>query len=115
MNEQHYSHKKAWNGKAIADLLHSGASGTKSRRGNIRTAEVVDYNTDGDVDSSHAALADDQRASIVFGVAHLRHDREERRCTGVGEDNRGHSSYGFTECGIGNNLVVRYPDSLFRG
>lgn len=97
MNEQHYTDQKAGNGKAIADLLHSGTGGTKSRRGNIRTAEVVDYHTDGNVDSSHATLTDYQGASIVSGVAHLRYDREECGCTGVGENNRGHGSDGLTK------------------
>lgn len=86
MNEQHDTDQKAGNGKAIADLLHSCTGGTKSRRGNIRTTEVVDYNTDSNVDSRHGALADYQGASIVFGVAHLRYDREESRRTGEGEN-----------------------------
>ena len=115
MNKQHDTDQKAGNGKAITDLLHGGTGGTKSRRGNIRTAEVVDYHTDSNVDSRHAALADYQGASIVFGVTHLRYDREESRCTGVGEDNRGHGSDGLTKRGIGDDLVVRYPGSLLRG
>lgn len=115
MNEQHHSNQKTWNGKAIADLLHRIAGGAKSRRGNIRAAVVVDYNADGNVDSRHAALADDQRASIVFGVAHFRYNREECRCASVGEDNRAHGTDGFTEFGTGNDLVVRYPDPLLWG
>jgi hypothetical protein len=115
MDKEHHSDQQTGNGKAITDFLHSHTSGTKSRRGNIRTAEVVDDNSDGNVDSGHSALADDQRASIVFRVAHLRHNGEECRCTGVGEDHRGHGGDGFTESGIGDELVVGYPDSLLRG
>ena len=114
MNKQHHSDQKAGNGKAITDLLHSRTSGAKSRRGNVRTAEVVDDNTNGNVNGGHSALADDQRASIVLRVAHLRDNGEEGRCTGVGEDHRGHGGDGFAERGIGNDLVVRYPDSLLR-
>lgn len=97
MNEQHDTDQKAGNGKAITDLLHRGTGGTKSRRGNIRTAEVVDHHTDSNVDSRHDTLADYQGASIVFRVAHLRHNREESRCTGVGENKRGHGGDGLTK------------------
>lgn len=88
VDEEQCAHNQTRQRKAVADLLHDRTSRAESRRGDVRTAVVVDDNADGEIEASHDRLAEHQGAVIVAWVAHLRGDREERRGAGIGEDNR---------------------------
>jgi hypothetical protein len=57
VNVQDLGDKKTGKNQAIADLLHENTSRSKSRRSHIRTAEVVDNDSDNDVNNSSGSLA----------------------------------------------------------
>ena len=115
MNEEHRSDQKSWNGKPIADLFHSRTSRTKSRRCNIRATEVINSTTNSDVYSSHGALTDKQRPSVVTGLAHLRNDCKETRGSSIGKNERRYSRNSFGERRVSHNLKVRYPGAFLGG
>lgn len=101
-------------GKPVRDLLHQGARGPKSRRGDIGTTVVVDDDSDGDVDDGHQRLADDEGSCVVARLAHLGHDGEEGRCAGVSEDQRRQGGGGGGEAWVLDELVIGDEDALLR-
>ena len=88
VHEQSCTDEQTRQSNAVADLLHEVAGRAKSRRGNVGSAKVVNHAADGDVDSGHSSLADDEGAGVVTGLAHLRDDVEEGWGSGVREHNR---------------------------
>lgn len=74
VNIQDLGHKKTWKHQAVADLLHENASRSKSRRSHIRTAVVVDNDSDDDINDGGGSLADQNGSGVESGVLHLRCD-----------------------------------------
>lgn len=99
-------------GKPVRDLLHHRARRSKSRRGDIGTTVVVDDNADGDIDSRHQRLADDEGSGVVARLAHLGNDGEEGRCAGVSEDQRRQGGGGGGEAWVLDELVIGDEDAL---
>ena len=71
MNVQDLGDKKTRKNQAVADFLHENTSRSKSRRSHIRTAIVVDNDSDDDVDNGGSSLADQNRAGVESWVLHL--------------------------------------------
>lgn len=68
---QDLGHKKTRKNQSIANFLHENTSRSKSRRSHIRTAIVVDDDTDDDVNDGSGSLADQNRAGVKARVLHL--------------------------------------------
>lgn len=98
--------------EAVTDALEKRASRSKSRRCHVGATEVVNHDTDDDIDSGHRTLADVHGFVVVPGVAHLRHDGKEGGCTSVGEDKGVESGHCLDECGVSNQLVIRNERSI---
>lgn len=86
MNEEQRADQQAREGKSVADLLHDWSSGAKSRGRNVGTAVVVDHNANGNVETSHHGLAEEQGSVVMAGVPHLRRNGEECRRAGICKD-----------------------------
>lgn len=86
----------------------------QGRRGDIRTAVVIDNNSDCDIDRRHGRLAQDQRSSIETRVSHLRLDVEVGGNAAEGKDKRRHGGHGGRKVGGVGELKVRHPDALLR-
>jgi hypothetical protein len=76
VNVQDLGDKKTRKNQAVADFLHENTSRSESRRSHIRTAEVVDNDSDDDVNHGGGSLADQNGAGVKPGVLHLRCDRK---------------------------------------
>lgn len=109
MDNQSGGNNQTGEGKTVADSLHGRTGGAKSRRGDVRTAEVVNDASNGNVGGSHAALADDQSAGVVARVAHLRDDGEEGWGAGEGKDESRERRGSLGKSRAPDNLVVRGP------
>lgn len=106
MDNKHSRDHQPRQRKAIRNLLDQHTSRTQRRRRNKRSTVVVDHRPDHNVDTGNAALAEEQRASIVSRVPHFGHDREEGRGAAVGEDQGRHGRDGLRERRVAEELVV---------
>ncbi len=113
MDGEGRGHGQPRKSQPVRNLLHEHARGSKSRRGNVGSAEVVDHAPDGGICRSHAGLTNKQRPGILAWVAHLRDNIEESRSPSVGKDERGNSRYSggkrrlFKELEVGGPRAVR--------
>lgn len=115
MNEDGARDNEAGKSKAVRDLLDGRTGRAKSGRGNVRTAEVVDNDTDDNVDNGDDTLADHDGAGVVTGLSHLRGDGEKAGGTSVGEDEGADGSDGVFKGGGVGELVVGDPDLSISG
>lgn len=99
--------------KAIANLLDCHASRPQDRRRDVRPAIVVHDDANSDINSRNACLTDKHSLSIVPRLAHLRHNREESRCTCIGERECRNCLDGRCERWVVDDFVVRDPDECF--
>lgn len=100
--------------QAVADLLHGDACRAEGRGGHVGATEVVDDDANGDVGDGHDALADEERAGVVPGVAHLGDNGEEGGRAGEGEDQSRQRRRALGEGRVADDLVVRDPDAALR-
>jgi hypothetical protein len=73
---QDLGHEKARKDQAVANFLHENTSRPKGRRSHIRTAVVIDNDTNDDVDNGGGPLADQDGSGVEARVLHLGCDRE---------------------------------------
>jgi hypothetical protein len=109
VNEQRCADNETRQRKSVADLLHQDTCRTEGRRCDVGAAEVVDNNTNSNVDGGHDALAVDKRLGVVAGFAHLRHNVEEGRCTSVCEDDGRNCCESIGGLGAAEKVVIRLP------
>ena len=114
VNVQDLSHEKTGKDQAVADFLHENTSRSKSRRSHIRTAVVVDNDSDNDVNNRGGSLADQNRACVETRVLHLRCDGKIGWNASVTENQRCHSRHGLGKGRRAHDLPVRGPGTLGR-
>ena len=112
MNVQDLSHEKTWKDQAVADFLHENTSRSKSRRSHIRTAVVVDNDSDDDVNNCSGSLADQNRAGVKTRVLHLRCDGEIGWNASVTKNQRCYSRHSLGKSRAPHNFPVRSPGPL---
>ena len=112
VNVQDLSHEKTWKDQAVADFLHENTSRSKSRRSHIRTAVVVDNDSDDDVNNRGGSLADQNRAGVKPRVLHLRCDGKIGWNASVTKNQRCHSRHSLGKSRVPHNFPVRSPGAL---
>lgn len=113
MNNEGGRGNETGQGKTIGDLLDHGTGGTKSGGSNIRAAVDINNTADDNVGDGHASLADNERSSVVLGVAHLSSNGKVSGSASIGKDERRDSRDGLGEgSALVDNLVVRLPGAL---
>lgn len=71
MNNQHGSCEQTRQRKTVADLLHCYTSRAQRGGRNIRSAVVVDHDSNSNVGDGDTTLANDKRSGVVTSVAHF--------------------------------------------
>ena len=86
MADDHLRDKQSRECDAVAHSLHQRTRRAQSRRSDVRSTVIVDYDSNDKVDSGDDSLAYQHRASVVSWVSHLGCDGKERWCAGECED-----------------------------
>ena len=116
MNDEGGRGNETGQGKTIGNLLDHGTGRTKSGGSNIRAAVDINNTADDNVGDGHAGLADNERSSVVLGVAHLSSDGKVSGSASIGKDERRDSRDGLGEgSSLVDDLVVRLPGALLGG
>jgi len=79
MGVQDSGDQKRGKTKTVGDPLDGGSSTSESGRSDELTTEVVDDDTDGDVETSGESLTSKERTSVKPRVLHLGHDGQAER------------------------------------
>ena len=86
MANNHLRDKQSRKRDAVAHFLHQRTRRAQSRRSDVRSTVVVDYDSDNKVDSGDDSLAYQHRASVVSWISHLGCNGKERWRAREGED-----------------------------
>lgn len=89
---------------SIADLLHKWTSRPKGWRCDIRSTEIVNYDSDDKVCYGDAGGAGDQSLGVLSRIPHSRSDGEKAWCSSVGKNESRDGSDRLHE--------IRLPDSV---
>src|SRR6478735_7528171 len=114
MASQHSRDYQPRKGNSIADSLDQDTCRSESWRSNIRATEIVYHTADCDIASTDDCLAQDQRSRIVSRIPHFCSNTEKGRGACIGKYQRTDGGHGVCEAWLFEQLVVRYPDCIFR-
>lgn len=107
MNEQRCADNQSRKSQSVADLLHQRSSRTKSGRSNVRSTEIVDNNSNGNVHRSHDRLAANHSLCVMTRVAHLRSDVEEGWRSSISKNDGRKRSERFGGFWTGEEGIIR--------
>lgn len=86
MNKNDSGNNQTGKSQAVSDSLDQHARRAQRRRGDVRSAIIVNNGSDRNVKRCDGSLTNSKRLVIVLRVAHFRNNVEEARRARIGKD-----------------------------